>query len=737
MKKALRITWVLALLLMVAGADAQKIDQRLTRLVEQSGQRRAQGVQQAAPKYGKLAVDYNEDGTVKMISAIATLKDGMACPTAELEAHGIRVRLVTGNTAVLAIPASALQALEQMEAISYVQADTKLQLMNDKTREANKVNSVNTPAAAAAQGLPQAYTGKGVVLGIVDIGIDFNHRAFRNADGSTRIKKAYLYNDWNGLNTQVATTEEEIMALTTDRTDHSHGTHTAATAAGSDAGNGWQGMAPEADLVLVGLGKNANTSNSAEAIKNIFDYAESVGKPCVISISMGEVLGLHDGSDSESRLIEELTNKGTKAGRTVLYSSANAAANYQSIIHTLGDPDADGYQLRTVWGAEVSPQDFSNNLPIYKTTVGLFAYAADGGDFTIDLKLLNIETGATTEVNGHLYYDKNMTKPAVIFNDKKSIPNLKGNTVVTYSINFGETDENAVYIDNAKLRLALFVKGDKGRTLYVMGDGDSSQEPNFLAPVGLEGYTQGWGDFAFNRNICNDGSISVGAYVANTSWTDYTGESYNMPKSTLLGRKQEIGEIVDFSSYGIDDTGRAHPVVLGPGQRVRSAFNSYDLEYFTAAGEVNADGDPMSVCQNIEANGRKNWYGVMDGTSMSCPAVAGSVVLWMQANPQLSTLQIKELMKETCVSDEFCTDTSKIPSNNLVQAGYGKMDVLAGLKKITGATGIALVGADGSREATPSTMYDVDAPVYNMMGQRVDKGQHGLVIYKGRKYMNR
>ena len=34
-------------------------------------------------------------------------------------------------------------------------------------------------------------------------------------------------------------------------------------------------------------------------------------------------------------------------------------------------------------------------------------------------------------------------------------------------------------------------------------------------------------------------------------------------------------------------------------------------------------------------------------------------------------------------------------------------------------------------------MYTVDAPVYNMMGQRDGKSQRGLVIYKGRKYLNR
>lgn len=83
------------------------------------------------------------------------------------------------------------------------------------------------------------------------------------------------------------------------------------------------------------------------------------------------------------------------------------------------------------------------------------------------------------------------------------------------------------------------------------------------------------------------------------------------------------------------------------------------------------------------------------------------------------------------------TNTAKIPSGNKIQAGFGKIDCLAGLKQILGTTDIETVGLDGRREATPATMYSIDAPVYNMMGQQVDKSQKGLVIYKGRKYLNK
>ena len=86
------------------------------------------------------------------------------------------------------------------------------------------------------------------------------------------------------------------------------------------------------------------------------------------------------------------------------------------------------------------------------------------------------------------------------------------------------------------------------------------------------------------------------------------------------------------------------------------------------------------------------------------------------------------MMKQTCVNDVFTTDEALIPSRNKVQAGFGKVDCLAGLKKILDITGIETVSMDGHREATPATMYSVDAPVYNMMGQRVDKNTSGLVI---------
>ena len=86
---------MMALLLLVTGINAQKIDQRLTRrLVEKVQTRRAQGLRPMDAKAVNktIAVDFNADGTIRAFSAIATLNEGAECPTERLEQMGIKVR---------------------------------------------------------------------------------------------------------------------------------------------------------------------------------------------------------------------------------------------------------------------------------------------------------------------------------------------------------------------------------------------------------------------------------------------------------------------------------------------------------------------------------------------------------------------------------------------------------------------------------------------------------------------
>ena len=324
-----------------------------------------------------------------------------------------------------------------------------------------------------------------------------------------------------------------------------------------------------------------------------------------------------------------------------------------------------------------------------------------------------------------------------------------GKTAVVYYLNLMET---AVKLDDAKYRLAVVATSNDGQKLKLICNGDDNAEPCFDAPTVAGGYdfaangwTKGNGDIAFNINICNDAVISVGSYITRTGWKTWEGIDRGYPESTFTGKEQQIGEISDFSSWGTDDNGKTYPTIIAPGQGTISAANNYDYSTFML-DEDNPGGavpNPESneaknfLIGNIDKFNRRNWYTLEQGTSMSCPHAAGIIALWLQAKPSLTVNEIKSVLKETCVNDTWTTDVANIPSGNKIQAGYGKIDAVAGLKKITGTTDIETIEAGGHREATPATMYSVDAPVYNMMGQRVDKAQKGLVIYKGRKYVNK
>ena len=706
-------------------AQAQKIDSRLTELVQQSVSRRAQGL---APLDAKavnkeIAVRFNADGSINTLSAIATLKEGAECPTEKLEQMGIEVRFVLGDMVALRIPADKLQLLEPLEEFIEVKADEMKHVMNDEARKAVGVNMVDIEAAAKSMGLPQAYTGKDVVVGVIDDGIDFNHAAFRDANGNTRIRKAVEYISFLDMMEEY---EPSVISeqLSSDLDETSHGTHTSATAAGSDIGNNMQGMAPDADLVLVGLGGATSDANIVEGIQRIFDYADAVKKPAVVNISLGGIAGLHDGSDDLAKGIAKLTENGTKPGRAVVVSSGNSAAEWQSIIKKFPNTTD---ELKTVLGAS---NITDKGLAQYSETY--YLYATDYQDFTPTLTMVDFSTGNFVDMTGHVK-DKQGENVNLSFVKlyKSIVKTIKGTDAIIWRISFRRAN---VFLDNIFYRLAITVKaGHADQTINMICTGDNNLEPCFDTPKTATGYdfaangwTKGHSDFACNTAICNDAVISVGAYVTKTSWTNYQNEGYNYPKSGLTGDYQQLGEIADFSSYCIDDNGQPRPTLIAPGQGVLSAANNYDKNFFKAseAGIVNPNSSRKArLCSNVEKFGRQNWYILSQGTSMSTPVVTGVVALWMQANPKLTAKEIINIMKETCDNDEWTTNVNKIPSHNKVQAGFGKINCLKGLKKITGATAIDVVTMDGQR--------------YNMMGQQVDKAQKGLVIYKGKKYLNK
>ena len=716
------------MVLVMTGANAQKVDQRLVRLMSQNSVMNQSRRTPAQSLGNTMGIQWNADGSARSVAVTAYLKEGAECPTELLEQKGINVHRVIDNMVSMTVPVEKLLDFEAIDEIILVNPTTMSRPFNMVAGNSSNASIVNDAVKAVANGLSQAYTGKGVVVGIIDTGIDYNHAAFLDASGNTRVVKVLNF-DSKSEKFLEYNTPAEIATVTTDNYLESHGTHTAATAVGSEHGNSLHGVATEAEIILVGRGIFGTDENTVDAIDRIFKYADSKGWPAVINISLGRMNDLHDGSTLIAKAIHEQTNGGTKPGRIVVMAAGNSADNRYSIVKKLGTADANGWQLKTVLGSDNVPT--ATEKPAY-SKINVFMYADDGKEFTAALKAVNIETGEVKEVS-------EMTTVEGIFEpepEKGMKININGKEVVTWSVVANECTMNA-----KDWRLAIFVKGTAGQTIMMTRGDEGIKEWGLYAPEKLKSqdYTDGGPDMAFNCDACDDAIISVGAYTTMTEWADYYIEMKHFTPSKITGQEQVVGEIADFSSFCVDNNGKHRPTVLAPGQGLLSAFNSYDTNYFTSAG-VNTEKDLTFLCPDImtiRKNNRDHRYGMMTGTSMSSPHVAGIVALWLQANPQLTEQQVVDIIKQTSVKDDFVTDVTKIPSHNAVQAGCGKIDALAGMKKILNITGIETIEVGGDREATPATMYSVDAPVYNLKGQRVDKNTRGIVIYKGRKYINK
>jgi hypothetical protein len=241
---------------------------------------------------------------------------------------------VSPSTVVARVPRTELESLARFPAVRYVEASTKLKLHSDLAHVSSGL------VRAGVRTVPQ--TGAGVLVGIVDTGIDVSHPAFRSA-GKTRIVN-YLdqFTDQEFDSTKI---DAGDAAASTDTIGH--GTHVAGIAAGNGGGSpnsSLRGVAPEADLAVVR--STLETADILTAIAHIFDLANTRNQPAVVNCSFGGHVGGHDGSSIIERTIDELSGP----GRIVVVSAGNEGSDP---IHAHGVVRGDG-STAARWEAKLS-----------------------------------------------------------------------------------------------------------------------------------------------------------------------------------------------------------------------------------------------------------------------------------------------------------------------------------------------------------------------------------------------
>lgn len=589
----------------------------------------------------------------------ATLRIADERALAEVERLGVEVQckfdkgLVTVN-----IPVDKILEVADVPGVKRVNVATLMRPLTNLSRQASNVDDVLTLSQDARNaGLLQTYDGTGVILSIIDTGIDYQHKAFKKADGTNRVVRVYNYNgssatEWTGSGTMP----------TTDDDTGDHGTHTSSIAGGSSvtvsgtnvtvtdnhANATYGGMAPGADLYLCGV-NGLSTNYLMNSFQKVVNYANQQNKPLVVSNSWGSGWGPRDGTSDVSDVINQYFGD-SHPNRVCLFAASNDAG--KAAGGTAGGLHVEGTATQSSpLGTIVRPEQMVVNAgyPSYYGGLMMTAWTRNTSATGVGMNVYVINKS-----NGSIV----QTFSGLTANTTLNTSTYFGSNILAY-FDYVESDNkhqamlylNASYASKGTSYYLAFEVYPRGTTSSVMDIWAGGY--NYLTGTpSTSGHTwqTGSDDMSAGDEATMSNVVSIGSYVTRSSG----GNS--------------VGDISDFSSYAVEGQGPLGvmvPWISAPGEVIISGFNHYTSDH---------EG-------TVTINNSSAPYGEMSGTSMATPAAAGVVALWMQAatefGHQLTHSEIKQIMKETAIHDEW-TDTR----SNHTHFGNGKINALAGIQYI-------------------------------------------------------
>jgi subtilisin family serine protease len=559
------------------------------------------------------------------------------------ESSGGQLRYSSGDISVIRVPLASLKGFIANKNIIRVEAYTpRMQPLNDTMAIQTNVVQVQNGNAPLTQG----YDGSGVIVGIIDTGIDFTHPDFKDSAGKSRILNLWdqtlspgsntpsLYGygrEWT--NVQI---DSGLASAHNDLAYAGHGTHVAGIAAGNGLATGnYKGVAPKADIIFVAFDFNGTAAtNMIDAVNYIYDKAQALGKPCVINASLGDYYGSHDGRDLQAQMINSILN--TQSGRAFVAAAGNAG-NYPYHL---------GYNV-------TADTNFT-----FLTYAGQPSYIQLWAD-TADFKNVDFSIGADQmnpySFRGRLPFSDMSAHLGVLREDTLYNNGNRIGRILSYgdSMNGTHSLEFLIYPDSTNYKWRLITTGSGkfdawGFDLYsgilpsasVMSDSIFYKGPDVSKTI-VSSYN------------CIDNVISVANYTNRHHYVDYNG-NLAINTATIAGARHIT------SSLGPTRDDRIKPDIAAPGDNTLAAV-------------------VLSLAPGIIANYpdalAQGGYHVRDGgTSHASPCVAGVAALYLQKYPSAYAMQVKDAIINCPKTDVFTG--SFLPNNAW---GYGKIDAFGAL----------------------------------------------------------
>lgn len=558
---------------------------------------------------------------------------------------GIPLQSIHSNFVTAWLSLDQISKVSTLKEVKYVDIPKNIKPTNDIS-----VASSGASLLHAGRLDNTSYKGDGVLVAIIDTGVDWDHPDFRNISDQTKSRILKIWDQTltpvsgesspSGYNFGVEYTQTQInneidgtpANFVRSKDTDGHGTHVAGIAVGNGAAldSKYAGLAPNADIVIIKAGSGSfNTNNIISALDYLKKLATSLNKPIVVNLSIGSQSGAHDGTDPMDIAINDFTT--SASGRVVVVASGNEngenlhkqltlSANASSSI-SLQVPTATGTTSKDVFQFTIYANDNS--------AVNATLTDPNGGSIAIST---NSTTTGTSVFGGNCtaYYsnsvdlDSGDRRIQILVTRNTTSANASG----TWTFGLTNATTKTLTIDSW-----LDITGaDYTFATTALTGGDS----NYL--VGSPG------------SAAN--AITVGAYIAKIDWTNSTGGALNYTEGFQ-------DDICLFSSIGPRRDNLIKPDLTANGQAAISCTSS---------------DAPAPDANSIVVSGL---YRVEQGTSMATPVVSGCVALLLQKTPNATYSQIKSALLTTANKDSFTGTTA-----NAIW-GNGKVDVFKAASTFT------------------------------------------------------